>query len=296
METEPRTTSIFWNDLLDSMRPRHWMKNILVFTALVFAHKLGEPMTVARAVAAFCAFCLLSSGNYLFNDLLDRTKDVHHPSKKYRPIAKGRMQSGSVMLFAVVLYLAGLGVSWVVGQNLFLTAFAFVVVGVAYTLWLKHLVIVDAFAIAAGFLLRTVAGAAAIDVPISSWLLICTLLLSLFLGLTKRSLEMKLLEEHAPEHRPSLAHYNPYLLDQMSAVITSAILITYTLYTLSSPTAEGLSLFATVPVVLYGIFRYLYLVHQKEVKATLENALVNDRPMMIAMGVYALIAFGAIYL
>lgn len=294
-----RTEPTHWDDLLASMRPKHWVKNILVFTALVFAHKLLEPMSVAKTVAAFCAFSMLSSAGYLVNDLHDRTNDVHHPTKKYRPIAQGRLGYTSVVGWWVVLIAIGLTVSFLVETRLFYVALTFVAVNLAYTFWLKNVVIVDAFAIAAGFMLRTAAGAVAIQVPISSWLLICTLLLSLFLGLTKRSLELKVLEESAPEHRPSLAQYNPYLLDRMSSVITSAILITYTLYTLSDATAdkfEGHGLFATVPVVLYGIFRYLYLLHQKKVTSTLEAALVSDRPMMVALGIFVLVAFGAIYL
>ena len=281
------------------MRPKHWVKNILVFTALVFSRNLGNAMAVAQTIAAFAAFCLLSSGCYLINDVLDRKNDILHPIKQNRPIAQGRIKSGAALFWAIILFAVGLVVARIIGHGLFYMALGFILVGIFYSILLKHLVIQDVFAIAAGFIIRTMAGAAAIHVPISSWLLICTLLLSLFLGLTKRSLEMKLLEENASAHRPSLAHYNPYLLDQMNAVITSAILITYTLYTLSETTAdkfEGHGLLLTVPVVLYGIFRYLYLVHQKEVTSTLEAALVHDRPMMIAMFIYVVLAFAAIYI
>jgi 4-hydroxybenzoate polyprenyltransferase len=287
-----------WNDLLVTMRPKHWLKNVLVLVALVFAEKMGDVLSVAQAVSAFCAFCLLSSANYLLNDLVDRKNDIHHPAKQIRPIAQNRLGPIPVLLAWLALTATGLGVTFVIRERLFHIAVAFALLGFLYTLFLKHLVILDAFAIAAGYLLRTVAGAYAIDVPISSWLLICTLLLSLFLGLTKRSFELKLLAENAPNHRPSLAYYNTYLLDQMSAVITSAILITYTLYTLSSSTADnigGLDLFLTVPFVLYGIFRYLYLVHQKQVTSTLEAALIADRPLMTAVIIYVVVTFLVLY-
>lgn len=287
-----------WDDLLTSMRPKHWVKNILVFSALVFANKLSDPFAIASTVVAFCAFCILSSGNYLLNDTLDQKHDIYHPTKKRRPIAQGRISTGRAFGWWLLLTTIGLGALAILGKWPFYAGLAFIVVGTNYSFWLKKIVIVDIFAIAAGFLLRTVAGAAAISVPISSWLLICTLLLSLFLALTKRSLEIKLLEENATAQRPSLAHYNGYLLDQMSAAITSAILITYTLYTLSPSTADrigGQGLFYTVPIVLYGIFRYLYLVHQKEVTATLESVLVHDRPMIVAMTTYAVLVFLAVY-
>ena len=298
MEAEKVLRHSFWDDLLASMRPRHWVKNVLVFTAIVFAHKLGDPMAIARSMVVFVAFCFLSSANYLLNDLVDRTKDIHHPIKKQRPIAQNRLKPLTVIFWWLVLSAFGLSVVYVIGQWLFYAALAFLVLGILYSLWLKNVVIIDAFTIAAGYMLRTFAGALAIEVPISSWLLICTLFLSLFLGLTTRSLELKLLSGDAPNHRPSLAHYNPYLLDQMSAAITSAIVITYTLYTMSgsNPHAtQHTGLFMTVPIVLYGIFRYLYLVHQKEVTATLEGALIKDRPMMITVLVYVVVAFEALY-
>ncbi len=298
MEKITKKHPSFWDDLLLSMRPKHWLKNILVFTAIVFAHKMGEPMAVAKSIVVFVAFCFLSSANYLLNDVLDRNNDIYHFFKKRRPITQGRISIKIALFFWFILSVFALVVIYFIGQWLLYSALAFIIIGISYSLWLKHVVIVDAFAIAAGYLIRTMAGALAIEVPISSWLLICTLLLSLFMGITTRSLEMKLLAENASNHRPILAHYNPYLLDQMAAAITSAIVITYTLYTLSgaNPHAQNQSgLFLTVPVVLYGIFRYLYLLQQKEVTGTLEGAIVTDKPMMIAVLIYAVIAFGVIY-
>lgn len=289
----------YWDDLIDSMRPKHWVKNILVFTALVFAGKLDDPVAIAKTVAAFCAFCILSSSNYLLNDALDKKHDIHHPIKKNRSIAKGNISITHAAVWYVLLAIVGLSVLGILGRWPLYTGLAFIAIGTVYSIWLKKIVIVDIFAIAAGFLLRTVAGAVAIEVPVSSWLLICTLLLSLFLALTKRGLEIKLLEENAAAQRPSLAHYNGYLLDQMSAAITSAIVITYTLYTLSPATVDrfgGRGLFLTVPIVLYGMFRYLYLVHQKEVTATLESVLIHDRPMILAMTVYVVVVFGSVYI
>jgi 4-hydroxybenzoate polyprenyltransferase len=288
-----------WDDLIASLRPRHWVKNLLVFTAPVFAEQLTNPVSLAKSTLTFVIFCFLSSGAYLLNDVLDRKHDLHHPLKKGRPIASGRLSPASALVWAAMLTGLGLGLTGFLEKTTFWVALAFVLVGMVYSIWLKHMVIVDAFALAAGFVLRTVSGATAIEVPISAWLLICTMLLSLFLGLTKRSLEIKMLQGEAANHRPSLAQYNPYLLDRMSAVISSAILITYTLYTLSDATVARFGsngLFATTPVVLYGIFRYLYLVHQKETKSTMEVELISDRPMRLAVGLYAAMVFAVAYL
>jgi 4-hydroxybenzoate polyprenyltransferase len=289
MTEQTETKYSYWDDLFAAMRPKQWIKNLLVFTAIVFSGKLTDPMALAKSIEAFTAFCFLSSANYILNDLFDRNNDIHHPQKRNRPIAKGRIQTRTALFWWAALNVFSLAVMWILGPKAFNAALVFIGLGIAYTVFLKDIVIIDAFTIAAGLVIRTLAGAWVIDVPISSWLLICTMLLALFVGLTKRSLEIKLLADNAKCHRPALAHYNQYLLDQMSSVITSAIVITYTLYTLGwqgSTGGQGKGLFITVPIVLYVMFRYLYIVHQQEVKTTLEAALVADRPMMIAVGIY----------
>jgi len=219
--------------------------------------------------------------------------------KKSRPIAEGRIGFAGALFWTVFLTAAGLWAAFALDRRFGLVAAGFVLTHVLYSAVLQHVVIVDVFALAANYVLRVVAGAVVIGVPMSPWLVICTLLLSLFLGLSARSLDFKLLKQDARLHRPALAHYNPYLLDQMIAVITSAILITYTLYTISPDTIEKFGtgkLPLTVPFVLYGIFRYLYLIHRGEAHLSLERALISDKPMLINTVAYAVVTAGIIYL
>ncbi|MCZ7584321.1 MAG: decaprenyl-phosphate phosphoribosyltransferase [Deltaproteobacteria bacterium] len=274
-----------------SVRPKHWIKNTLLFAALVFARELGDMTLLARAVAAFVVFCMLASASYLINDVLDRQGDRIHPMKGSRPVADGRLGAGTALAVAVLLAVAGLWAASTLGRAFAMVAAVFVVTHLLYSAFLQHVVIVDVFALAANYVLRVAAGAVVVNVPMSPWLVICTLLLSLFLGLSARSLDFKLLGEHAGAHRRSLAQYNPYLLDQMIAVITSAILITYTLYTIAPETAakfETDKLVLTVPFVLYGIFRYLYLLHRGDQRLSIERALVADRPMLVNAALYTL--------
>lgn len=289
----------FGSLLLVTARPRHWVKNVLVFVAPVFAHSLSNLQSVTRTTLAFGVFCALASASYLLNDAQDASGDRAHPFKRHRPIASGELPASVALIASVVLTLAGLALSMLLGRVFFWTALAFVLSHVAYSLFLQHIVILDVFALAANYVLRVVAGALAVNVPMSPWLLICTLLLSLFLGLSARVLDFKLMGEDAVLHRPSLVHYNPYLLDQMIAVITSAILVTYTLYAISPETAARFAsprLPLTIPFVMYGIFRYLYLIHQRTGHLTLEKALVADGPMRVNMALYAVCVFGIVYL
>jgi len=285
-------------DFWISVRPKHWVKNTLVFAALVFAHELNFALPLLKASAAFVIFCALASASYLLNDVLDFMGDQAHPMKRTRPIAAGQIGGRRAVLVATVLTLAGLAAAFLLGRRFGWCAAAFVAVHILYSIVLQNVVIVDVFTLAAGYILRVVAGAVVIHVPVSPWLMICTLLLSLFLGLSSRSLDYKLLGKDAVRHRPILAQYNPYLLDQMIAAITSAILITYTLYTISPDTVQRFGtnkLVLTVPFVLYGILRYLYLIHQGEAALSLERALISDKPMRVNMIVYAILTVAIIY-
>ncbi len=285
--------------LIQALRPRQWTKNLLVFAALLFAQKATEAHAVAEAVEAFVIFCLLASSMYLINDALDREQDRLDPVKSQRPLASGRMSVTTALIMAIVLLAAGLiGAYMAAGYPLLKVSLAYVGITLLYSGLLKHIVIVDVFAIAAGFVLRAVAGAVAIQAVISPWLIICTLLLSLFLALAKRRCEIMTLGEQAHSHRPSLAEYSPVLLDQMISVVTASTLMSYALYTISERTVTligSTNLLYTIPFVIYGIFRYLYLVYQKEQGGHPERALLSDGPLLLNVLLYAAVSAYIIY-
>lgn len=275
--------------LLQAMRPKQWMKNGTVFLPLLFSiNQYWSPANsgqliqlAALSLAASAVFCLLSSGEYLINDVLDREADRQHPRKRFRPIASGRLLPGEAVAAALGLFAVGLTVAYVLRPGFAAIGLAYVVLMLAYTFWLKHQVVLDVFVIAAGFVLRAVAGAVVIAVPISPWLYICTSLGALFLGLSKRRNELTLLAAGAGDHRPILKKYTPALVDEMIAVVTPSTVIAYGLYTF---TAEGLpknhAMMLTIPFVLYGIFRYLYLVHTRQQGGSPEEVLLTDLPLL----------------
>jgi 4-hydroxybenzoate polyprenyltransferase len=276
--------------LLVSLRPEQWTKNLLVLAGVVFGGRLLEPPAVAIALAAFAIFCALSGAVYLFNDVADREADRNHPLKRERPIASGQLSTTSAVTAGVVLGVAGVATAFSIGTQFAIVAAAYLAVQILYSFGLKHVVIVDVLMIAAGFVLRAIAGAVAVDVPIGHWLLVCTTLLALFLALSKRRHELTLLAEGATDHRRILEEYSPYLLDQMIGVVTSSTLIAYTVYATSSDTAARLGtpkLGLTIPFVLYGIFRYLYLVHQKRGGGSPATMLLTDRPLLGCVGLWA---------
>jgi 4-hydroxybenzoate polyprenyltransferase len=284
--------------LLISLRPGQWTKNLFVFAALVFAERLSDSNDVVKAVVAFFVFCALSATVYLINDVLDREQDRRHPLKARRPIASGALSPALALAAAGVLGAAGMIVASALGLQFFQMAAAYVVLLTAYSAFLKHIVILDVLTIAAGFTLRAAAGAAAIAVPISDWLLVCTTLLALFIALSKRRHELTLLTEKAIDHRPILGDYTPYLLDQMISVVTASTLIAYAFYTISPETTEkfGTDLLSlTIPFPLYGIFRYLYLVHRRDKGGSPAELVVNDRPLLACVGLWALSVIVIIY-
>jgi 4-hydroxybenzoate polyprenyltransferase len=277
--------------LLISLRPEQWTKNLFVFAGVLFGGHLLDLQAMIRAVAAFAVFCALSGVVYLFNDLADREADQRHPLKRLRPIASGRLSPTIAFVAAVMLGLVALAAALLLSPLFALMAGAYVALLVLYSVWLKHLVIIDALTIAAGFVLRAAAGAVAVFVPISHWLLVCMTLLALFLALSKRRHELTLLADGATSHRPILEEYSPYLLDQMIAVVTASTLVAYSVYSTSAETADRLMttrLGLTIPFVLYGIFRYLYLVHQKRAGGSPADLLLTDRPLLACVGLWAL--------
>jgi 4-hydroxybenzoate polyprenyltransferase len=277
--------------LLISLRPEQWTKNLFVFAGAVFGGQLLDLQAMVRAVAAFLVFCALSGVVYVFNDLADRDADQRHPLKRLRPIASGRLSPTLAFFAALALVSVALTASLLLSPLFALTAGAYLSLLALYSVWLKHLVIIDALTIAGGFVLRAAAGAVAVSVPISHWLLVCMTLLALFLALSKRRHEITLLADGATSHRPILEEYSPYLLDQMIAVVTASTLVAYSVYSTSAETAERLKttrLGITIPFVLYGIFRYLYLVHQKRAGGSPADLLLTDRPLLVCVGLWAL--------
>lgn len=273
-----------------SMRPRQWTKNGIVFLALVFSvgqeYHLSEPSSwvpkALEVLVAFVCFAMVSSAEYLVNDIRDVEADRAHPKKCYRPIAAGLLPARTAWSAAVVLAVAGNAAAFALNWHMGLVILGYSALMIAYTYELKHVVLIDLMVIAAGFVLRAMAGALAIDVPISPWLYVVTALGALFLGINKRRAELELLEAGAGNHRRILEDYTIPLLDQMGSIVTGALLIAYGLYTF---TAEGLpanhSMMLTIPFVLYGIFRYLYLVNVKKEGGSPEDVLLKDLPIML---------------
>jgi 4-hydroxybenzoate polyprenyltransferase len=277
--------------LLLSLRPGQWTKNLLVFAGLLFGRQLTDPVAVARASAAFAVFCVLSGVVYLVNDVSDRDTDRQHPLKARRPIASGALPVPVAIASALVLAVLALISAFMLGWPFFIVATIYLVLQTLYSGPLKHIVIIDVLTIAIGFVLRAVAGAVVVNVDISHWLLVCTILLALFISLVKRRHELVLLAGGATSHRPILGEYSPYLLDQMIAVVTASTLISYIFYTISPETEEKFGthwLGLTIPFPLYGIFRYLYLVHQREGGGSPADLLITDRPLLVCVTLWAL--------
>jgi len=272
--------------LLKLARPPQWLKNGIILLALIFAGEMTHPKKVELALLAIAIFCLLSSAVYTFNDMIDRKNDCKHPLKKNRPIASGKVSIGTAVTMVVILSSVGLAAAWLINTNFFMTAVVFLGLNLLYTLWLKNIVIVDVMSVALSFVVRAYAGAFAIDVPASKWMLINTLLLALFLGFGKRRHELVVLEEGAAAHRKILGKYSPYLLDQLIAVVTPSVLVMYMLYSFSTEVSLKLgtqNLFATIPFVVYGLFRYLYLIHKEEKGGSPTHVLISDLPIMITV-------------
>ena len=268
-------------DLALSMRPRQWIKNGFVFAALIFAGKLASVPLVLKSVAAFVVFCMLSSAIYLLNDVADRAADRRHPVKARRPIAAGRLPVRIAVAAALALLVVALLFAALIAPRFALIALGYVLLSSAYNWYLKHLVLIDVFAIAGGFVLRAVGGAAAISVSISPWLYLCTILLSLFLGFGKRRSELMLLETGAAGHRRNLEEYTAPLLDDLINIVAGATIMAYSLYTFfAAAVPHNHAMMVTIPFVLYGVFRYLLLVHRSDIGGSPEEAVWRD-PMLL---------------
>jgi 4-hydroxybenzoate polyprenyltransferase len=267
------------------MRPKQWTKNLLVFAALIFTIRTAHVYMLGQAFTGFILFCLVSSCVYILNDYVDRERDRMHPEKKYRPLASGALNPQTALAFGIVL----LSASFFVAFRFHIT-FGFVLLlyfslNVLYSVRLKHVVIIDLLIVACGFVLRAVGGGLVIGVPLTPWFLICTLLLALFLAISKRRHELYLLKSNKGDHRQVLEHYSMDLLNQMNAIVTTATIMSYALFTFTS--GHTIHLMWTLILVLYGIFRYLYLIHMEGQGGKPERLLFEDKHILLTVVLYA---------
>jgi 4-hydroxybenzoate polyprenyltransferase len=294
---EAARPSAYLGALLEQLRPKQWTKNLIVFIGPVFALRLPDAGAMLAAVGAFVVFCLLSSAGYIVNDLKDLQADRGHPQKRHRPLARGAISTRLARGLALALAVVGLGLAFVLGPAFGLVAAGYLVLTLLYTYKLKHLVLIDLFAIAAGFVLRAVGGAVAVSVRVSPWLYVCTILAALFLGLAKRRQELALLQQDAGNHRRNLSEYTIELVDQLLNVVTSATIMAYSLYTFSAPNLPtNYAMMVTIPFVLYGLFRYLYLIRVRGLGGSPEDVLLSDRPLLVTVAAWALACTAVLYL
>lgn len=288
-----RVLAAVWQEL----RPRQWLKNSFIWAGIVFSQTLFSPGYFLTVLGAFIAFCFLASSVYLLNDITDLEEDRQHPKKSQRPLASGQISPALVWVLFLCLAAGSLSACFMLDAAFGCLALLYFCLNLAYSVYLKHQVILDAFCIAAFFVIRVAAGAVVIKVPVSAWLLVCTILLSLFIAFSKRRHELVLLDDEATSHRPVLSHYSPYLLDQLISVVTPTTVMAYALYTMSSSTVAkfGGGLILTWPFVLYGIFRYLYLIHKKESGGSPTQMVITDRPLFLTLIGWGLVALLVVY-
>ena len=284
--------------LIRTMRPKQWTKNVFVFAALVFDRKLTDPLLFTKTIVAFILLCLISSTVYLINDLVDIEKDRQHPRKRQRPLPSGQLKPGVAIAAAVVIPAVCLPLSFLLDFYFGLIVTGYLLVMIAYSFWLTNIVIMDVLTIASGFVLRVAAGVPMVQVErFSPWLYVCTTLLALFIGFGKRRHELFLLQTNANNHRAVLNDYNRAFLDEMMGVVTASTVMAYSLYTFS---AEGLppnhAMMLTIPFVLYGIFRYLYLIHVREEGGTPEEIILRDKPLLADVLLWGLTVIVILYL
>jgi 4-hydroxybenzoate polyprenyltransferase len=286
MIARPKLSLPAWVQLL---RPRQWPKNLVLLAALIFTGRFTDGPSVLLALLALLAFLLLSSAVYSLNDVLDAEADRQHPEKKLRPVASGAVSPMLAWMLCVLLALLGLALSAGLGRGFLALAVAYLALQLLYSLWGKQQVILDVFLLAAGFVLRAAAGGAALKVQVSAWLLLCATLLALFLGLAKRRQEMALLKDGAGGHRAALQEYSVELLDQMITITASGAVVSYALFTFNAHTLDGQPvLMLTLPFVLFGVFRYLYLLHRRGLGGRPEEVLLTDHALLLDLGLWAL--------
>lgn len=275
------------------LRPKQWIKNFFVFAALLFSGNMEKLSYIAMAAFAFACFCVVSSVVYIFNDMLDIEKDRKHPKKKNRPLASGAVGKSEAVVMLILLTPVSVYFSFLIDTAFGLLIVLYLVNNVLYTLYVKNLVILDVMSIALGFIIRVAGGAVAIRVGISPWLLLCTLLLALFLGFSKRRNELVVLQEDAEHHRTILQHYSLDFIDNMLSIVTASTVISYSLYTFFA-SADKLSMI-TIPYVLYGIFRYQYIIYNKNLGESPEEVAISDKPLLINIILWVLTSVIILY-
>ncbi len=283
--------------LLKTMRPKQWTKNAIVFAGVVFDIHLLQVRPMVYATLAFILFCAVSSAVYLLNDLVDIEKDRQHPRKKLRPLPSGKLKARYAIIALVGLVVVSIPLAFVLQPLFGLVLLTYFVLQIGYCFYLKNVVIIDVFTIASGFVLRAVGGAVVIGVVVSPWLLVCTMLLALFQGLSKRRHELVLLAEGAADHRQILSEYSSELVQEMISVVTSSVVVAYSLYTITAENLPKNHLMAlTIPFVLYGIFRYLYLVYRKDEGGSPEELLLKDIPLLSCILLWGISCITILYI
>lgn len=284
--------------LVRALRVYQWTKNLLVFAALLFAKQVGDPVQLSKSIAAFAAFCMAASATYLLNDLIDIEKDRNHPKKRLRPLPSGELTTSLAWVMSAGLFAASITLAGAIRFQFLLALLFFICLTVAYSVVLKEIIIVDVMAIALGFVARAMGGALVLNVVFSNWLVVCTLFLAMFLGLSKRRHEITLMVDGAQHHRRVLYHYSVNYLDQLILIVASGALITYTIYTCSQEVVNRIGtdkLYLTIPFVVYGLFRYLFLVHHRTGGGDPSDMLLTDVPLGINVLLWAVSCGAIIY-
>ncbi|ARU63789.1 decaprenyl-phosphate phosphoribosyltransferase [Tumebacillus avium] len=272
--------------LFQQLRPKQWTKNLLVFAALIFSFQVANVDLLLRSVVGFFLFCFVSGCVYILNDFVDREADRQHPEKRYRPMASGALNPYLALTFGLVLLVASIALALYLEPLFGALLFFYFVVNVAYSFRLKHVVIIDVMIIASGFVFRAIGGALVIGVPFTPWFLLCTMLLALFLAISKRRHELLLLQNNKGSHRKVLESYSPELLNQLNSIVITATIMSYALFTFTS--GRTIHLMWTIPLVIYGIFRYLYLIFMEEKGGKPERDLFQDKHILVTVLLYGL--------
>jgi 4-hydroxybenzoate polyprenyltransferase len=283
-------------DVIKLMRPRQWTKNLAVFAAIIFSANLFNTHLLVLVTLAFVSFCLVCSGFYSVNDVIDAEADRQHPVKCARPVAAGRVMKNQALAIATALLAAGIALAAVLGVPFLAAVLSYVLLQILYAAFLKHVAIVDMLVIAAGFVIRAVAGALVISVVVSPWLILCTGLLALFLAAAKRRHELVLLRGLSSAHRPVLSQYSAELLDSFMVTLSAATITSYALYTFFETRTPGHTMMLTIPFVIYGVLRYQMLVLRKEGGGRPEEVLLGDMPILICIGLWIASAVASLYL
>lgn len=280
------------NDIIMSMRPKQWYKNFVLFAGIIFSVNLFNIHMWITVLYSFIIFCMLSGSEYIINDIMDKERDRIHPKKCNRPIASGKLRASHAFIFAILMVCAALVGAYLINIQFFVTSLAYFLLIILYSLFLKHIAIVDVLIISLGFVLRAVAGCFAIKVSVSAWLILCAFLVALFLALGKRRHELILLENNANNHRKVLDDFSTEMLDKMTTIVTSVLIMSYSLYTFLT---NNIWMMITIPIIIYGIFRYVFLVNSRDMGGEPE-ILLKDVGMLTCLILWVISITGILYI